>query len=98
MSNSLTTRPIIITSVMGSSFKAATGRTQGINPKQIYWASPVAVNDQVIITDPVSGHVLWQAKCAVAAQGFQMDLSGGVWKDFIVSTIGSGTLFIYCVD
>jgi len=92
MANDLATRPLKIDTVMTSG--AALARP--VRVSVIYWLNPVTAADVVTIIDPVSSKVLFTARCEVGAQSqlFQFPQTQ-VWKDFKVSVIGSGTLYIH---
>lgn len=99
MSNNLLVNPVVITATMGSSFKASLPAVNVgvyLRVEKIIWESPATIGDQLVIEDP-QGNVLFPATCEVAGQSqiFDWVANPKIWSDFQVTTLGSGTVYIY---
>lgn len=73
-----------------------TKRQFGINVTKIIWADPVISGNQVIIIAP-DNRVLFSATIEADLDNQDYDFNGlmGQWKDFKVTQIDGGTLYIY---
>jgi hypothetical protein len=94
MANVLTSVPYKIDTASGTSFKAQGGlpNNQPITVTGVYWLNPVTIGDTFVI----SGGLVLNGRCEVAAQSQFFQLIPGVLaNDFTVSTLASGTLWIY---
>ena len=105
MQNNLLVNPVIITTPMAASYKAATA-TQGpaglgsfsyLRIEKVIWESPAVVGNIVAIKDPASGAILLPMTCEAAgiSQVFDWTAKPRRWSDFIVTNLDSGTLYIY---
>jgi hypothetical protein len=99
MSNLLATNPIILTATMGSTFQASLptiNQRPYILVEKVLWETPATPGDTVAIVDS-NGNVLLPLTCEVASQSQIVDWSAHprIWRDFQVSTLASGTLYIY---
>src|SRR5690348_15760859 len=95
MANILTTRPLQIDTAMGASFNNGASVPKPLRVTKLYWLNPTTVGHTLVITD-AGGNLLFSGKCEVAGQAVIHNFTPTVrWKDFKVTTIGSGTLFIY---
>lgn len=100
MSN-LLVNPIVITAPMGAGYKASTsaalGSFQYLLVEKLYWLNPVTVGDLVVIEDLIAGNTLAEMRCETAGNSQMIDWTAKPkrWADFQVTTLGSGTLFIY---
>lgn len=79
---------------------SALGSPSSLHILRAYWYEPAAATDICAITDPVSGIDLLRLEGGngtSTAQSQTMDFSAHplAWSDFIVSTLGSGTLYLY---
>lgn len=93
MSNSLTTNPIVIDSVMGS----VGGLGKRLPIKLIYWFNPTTAGHAFSIHDGSAGtHILLEGRAEADNQSqlFKFD-PAQTWTDFQVSVLGSGKLYIY---
>lgn len=106
MANLYLQNPIVITSNMTQSYKSLSNTVgSGLGSftylliEKIIWESPVTVADKVLITDPDDGAVLLPLTCEVSGQSQIIDWTAKPkrWRDFEVSEINSGTLYIYTV-
>jgi hypothetical protein len=101
MSVNLTSNPIVITTAMPSSYKAATlaafGAFQTVRIQKVYWENPINIGDAMQIVDPTSSMVILPLRCEVAGQSQVVDWTPQprLVSDFIVNQISSGTLYIY---
>ena len=101
--NLLTRNPIIVVAPMASSYKSAVATTLGslftLQVAKIQWSDAVSVNDFVRIIDPGSGELLQEIQNVAANSNYFIDFSARprLWRDFRVSQIDSGTLYIYTV-
>jgi hypothetical protein len=64
--------------------------------EKVYWKTPASQGDTVSIVD-AQGNVLLPLACEVAGQSQIIDWSARpkIWRDFQVTTLSSGTLFIF---
>jgi len=92
MANDLATRPIKVDTVMG----AGAGLGRPLKVTSVYWFNPTSVGDTFTIIDPVSSKVLLQGRAEADAQSQIFDFAAPQdWRDFRVSALVSGILFIY---
>lgn len=92
MANDTGARPIKIDTAMGSG--AALGRP--IQVVKVYWFNPTTLNHTFSIVDPTSSKVLLEGRAEVANQSQVFELPQPMkWRDFKVSTLQSGILYIY---
>ena len=99
MSNNLLLNPIEIDAIMSGYYQAsilAINQRPYLRIEKIYWFQPANVGDQAVIED-LSGNFLFQAQCEVASQSqvFDWNAKPKTWKDFRVTNLGSGRLYIY---
>ena len=93
MANDLTVNPIRVDTVMASA--AAPGQPMSV--KLVYWFNPSASGDAFSIHDGSSGvpvQLEGRAEAANGSQAFYFEPTQ-IWRDFQVSVIGSGVLYIY---
>lgn len=101
MANSYTQNPIVITSTMSSGYKSlvasALGSPISLLIDKINWSDAVGTSDVLSIVDPDNGNILLEIANKVANTTWWVDWSPRpkLWRDFKVSTIGSGTLYIF---
>lgn len=70
-------------------------RQWGIRVVKIEWTNIASAGDKIIIVDPVDSTVKFQATAqSLDDKLYDVVDSGMPWKDFKVSTIGSGLLLI----
>ena len=94
MANDLATRPLKIDTVMS----AGSGLGRPLRVISVYWLGPTTADHAFSIIDPVSSKVLLSGVCEVAKQSQLFQFPQPIrWKDFKVSVIGSGTLYIFTV-
>jgi hypothetical protein len=68
----------------------------GIRVTKIIWENPTAVGHTFHIIDPVDSNILLYGSCDVAAKDIIYAFDNlATWKDFKVSQISSGTLYIW---
>ena len=98
MSNSLTQNPVIISTAMAQSYKAAilaaSGSFNVLLVKNILWQGAGAAGDKITITDGGAVTLL-----NLVAQGANIPqevtfFPPVIWRDFQVTLINSGTLSI----
>jgi hypothetical protein len=99
VSTNLLTNPIVLTATMGATFQASLpviNQRPYILVEKVLWESPVTPGDAVSIVDS-QGNVLLPLTCEVASQSQIVDWSAHpkIWRDFQVTTLTSGTLYIY---
>lgn len=58
------------------------------------WDEPSTVGHELTITDKDS-HQIWHENAIAAGDGIHYEREGGVFHGLIVSTIASGTLYIF---
>ena len=103
MSNLLTANPMVITAAMASGYKALVASSLGtlstLRIDKIYWENPLTAGDTVTIIDPQDSIAMLPLRCEVAGQSQVIDWSARpkLWRDFQVSQISSGTLYIYTI-
>jgi tRNA A37 threonylcarbamoyladenosine synthetase subunit TsaC/SUA5/YrdC len=103
MSNSLVQNPIVISSAMTSGYKASVASSLGtlstLRIDKIYWENPGTIGDTATIIDPQNLATMFALRCEVANQSQVIDWSARpkLWRDFQVSQISSGTLYIYTI-
>ena len=93
MPNNLAANPISIDTVMA----AAANPGQPMYVKMVYWFNPTTIAHAFNIHDSSSGaNVLLEGRAEVANQSqvFRFD-PPQLWRNFQVSVIGSGILYIY---
>src|SRR5574337_882841 len=101
MANSYTQNPIVIDSTMSAGYKslvaAALGSPISLLVDKISWSNVTGTTDVLSIVDPDDGNVLFELANKVAGTTWWGDWSPRpkLWRDFKVSTIGSGTLYIF---
>ena len=98
MSN-LLANPAIITAPMSGTFQSllpAINQRPYLLVEKVLWETPVTPGDTVSIVD-AQGNVLLPLTCEVASQSQIVDWSAHpkIWRDFQVSTLASGILYIY---
>lgn len=96
MANDLNARPIKVDTAMVSA--SGIGRTLKVH--KIYWFNPSTIAHTVQITEAVSGKVLWEGRAEAANQSQVFDFGENPLilpgrTDWKVSTLQSGTLYIY---
>lgn len=97
MANSLSTRPIKVDTVMGSTFNNTVSQAPVTQVTRVYWENPTTIGHTFQIVDG-TGVVLLEGRCEVANQSQTLsDAFTKVWKDWQVTTLASGTLWIYTV-
>lgn len=68
----------------------------GFRVTKVVWDAPSLAGHDFVITEPVSGIVLLQGTCDTANQTKNFDfVNGATWRDFKVTVLSSGTLFIW---
>lgn len=101
MANILTSNPIIITSVMSSSFKSQVAASLGtlftLRVEKIYWENAVTTGHRAIIIDPQSGNQLASFYNVANGSDYVADYTPNprLWADFMVNQLDSGTLKLY---
>lgn len=101
MANILTQNPIIITSVMTSSFKSSVAATLGtlftLRIEKIYWENATAIGHFLRIIDPGGGNSLAEIYSVAANASYWIEYNQNpkLWQDFRVSQLDSGTCFLY---
>ena len=101
--NLLARNPIVIVTPMTSSFKSAVATTLGslftLQVAKVEWSNAVTAGDFVRVIDPGSGEALLELKNLAANSNYFVDFSPRprIWRDFRVSQIDSGTLYIFTV-
>ena len=92
MANDFTVNPMVVDTAMG----AAAGLSNPIRVKRVYWFRPTDVAHTFNIGDTsTAANILLEGQCEVVNQSQVFDLSGQIWKDFRVDTLGSGTMYIF---
>lgn len=96
MANDFSKNPLSIDSVMAATYQnSSPPNALAIFPRKIYWFNPANIGDLVNII-AADGKLLWAARCEVANQSQFFDAPvSDKWRDFQVSVLGSGTLYIY---
>jgi hypothetical protein len=99
MSNNLTVNPVVVNTAMGSTFQAslpAINQRPYVLVEKVLWETPASIGDTVSIVDS-QGNVLLPLTCEVASQSQIVDWSAHpkIWRDFQVTVLGSGTLYVY---
>ena len=97
MSNSLLQDPIILTQAMTGTYKTLSGLVDlALRIERVLWVGPVSPGDTFTIVD-ANGYVLLSRTCSVAHQDVDTDFNANpeLWRDFQLSQISSGTLYIY---
>lgn len=101
MPNLFSQNPIIITSVMSSSYKSLVAASLGtlftLRVEKIYWEDAIKAGDRVRIIDPQSGNELSSFYNVAAGSNYVADYTPNprIWADFMVNQIDSGTLKLY---
>lgn len=100
MANALNQNPILVDTVMGTSFKNTAGSLPNNGPlyvSKVEWFSPVTAADTFVMTDGTGSSFL-QGACETALQSQIFDFipPRGI-SDFTVGTIASGKLKIYLI-
>ena len=95
MANDFESRPIKIDTQM-SNFASTDDSTRPLpyHIKRVYWYNPTTAGHLLEILAASGDHHLI-ARCEVDGQSQWFDLDGEVWKDFKVSNLDSGTVYIY---
>lgn len=91
MANSFNTRPIVVDTVMAG----GSGIDQPLKVVKVYWFNPALAGDTLEIIDPVSSQKLLVARAEAVGQSQVFDFPFVVWKDFRVSVLSSGVVYIY---
>ena len=100
MSN-LLVNPIVLNAIMASGYKASTksalGSFQYLRVEKILWETPVTPGDQMIIEDLIAGNILASLTCDTANVSQCLDWTAKPkrWADFQLTTLSSGTVFLY---
>lgn len=96
MANNFANNPLIIDTPMGATYlNSSPPNKLAIYPRKIYWLNPANIGDTFAIND-ANGVPLFAGRCEVANQSQFFDAPvSDKWRDFIVPTISSGTLYIY---
>jgi hypothetical protein len=80
---------------MGATFNAGVGNPPLVQVTRVYWENPTTIAHTFQIVD-AAGTVLLEGRCEVANQSQAFDfVNARIWKDFQVTTLSSGTLWIY---
>lgn len=107
MANDYNSKPIVIDAVMASGWKAlqtlvAAANAVGFHVTKVLWVGPTTVGHAFEIKSVTSGTpiTLLKGTCAVASEDVDYshfdDVSGGApWRDFQVTTLDSGVLYIW---
>lgn len=97
MANDLTVRPIKVDTAMGSTYNTAQGRN-GVTVRKVRWVAPTTLAHTFNINDAAGKSILAGSASAADVSGTQnIDFDTPVrWKDFQVSQISSGVLYIHC--
>ncbi len=102
MANSYNSMPIVINATMSAGWRSLqtlnTGtNATGIRVFKVIWDAPSTVGNTFEIVDPVDSTVLLTGTCSVASQDIQynFDENPASWRDFKVTTLSSGTLYIW---
>lgn len=76
---------------------SAQGSPLTLRVEKIRWVDAVTATDELKIADPTSGITLLELINPAANSTLEVDWTAHpkLWQDFIVSVMGSGTLFIY---
>lgn len=69
----------------------------GINVYKVIWDNPTTAGHTFTIVDPQNSNVLLAGTAGVANQDVEYDFESAPanWRDFKVTTISSGTLYIF---
>lgn len=88
--------PLVITAPMGATYlNSGPPNNLAVMPRKIYWLNPANIGDTFIINS-ADGRVLFTGRCEVANQSQFFDAPvSDKWRDFQVTTLASGTLYIY---
>lgn len=95
MSNIYTTRPIKIDATMAANFSTQTGAHVPLRVFKVYWETPTTIDHKFTIVDGGGTCVLLEGNCEVAKQSQMFEFPPVRWKDFKVTVLGSGILWIY---
>jgi hypothetical protein len=92
MANDLTNRPLKVDTVMG----AGAGLSRPLRVVKVYWENPTTAGNTFVIIDPTSSKVLLEGRAEANNQSQVFEFPVPItWRDFRVSTLASGTLWIY---
>lgn len=93
MANDLIANPIVVDTVSGATV------TKPMRVSNIYWYNPATAGDLFVITDGgAAGKILHQGRAEANNQSQFFEFQPPrEWGKFSVTTLGSGTLFIYLV-
>lgn len=92
MANDLSARPLKVDTAMGAG--AALGRP--VRVTKVYWFNPTTAAHTFLIIEPTSGKTLLEGRAEAANQSQVFDFDKPqVWRDFRVSTLQSGVLYLY---
>lgn len=105
MANDYSRNPMVFNTTMPATYKNTAGipNNLSIYPVKWYWTNPSATGDQIVFEDP-AGLILFQTICELApttsggsvGQGQFFDAPEAVrWNDFQLTTISSGTFYLY---
>lgn len=61
----------------------------------IYWYNPANIGDTVVLVDAVTGAPIWQGRCEAPNQSQIFYFKSLLTNGLNVSTITSGTLYVY---
>ena len=110
MANSYTSQPIVIDTVMAAGWKAeqaaaatpifaAAANAVGFRVTKVLWVNPTTVSHTFVIVDSNDATlVLLEGTCGVANEDVpydHFDPIGAPWRDFKVTTLDSGKLYIW---
>ena len=100
MANDFTSLPIKVDTAMTVTYQNSTGCPNNLSlyPLKIYWYDPAATGDTFVITagSATTSQVLFEGRCESTSQSQYFDVAScDRWKDFSVSTLGSGVLWLY---
>jgi hypothetical protein len=100
MANNYNTNPIEITATMAAGWKSLqTLNTQPILGRvyKIVWTGATSASHTFVIVDPNNtSNILAQGEAGTTlADDIQLSPMGDAWRDFQVTTIGSGTILIW---
>lgn len=100
MANSLLTNPIILDSLMATSYKTQVAASIGtlfvLRIEKVYWYAPVTSGDTFVLQDG-NGNILVQGICSGTniSQIFDWTPAPKLWPDFRLTTLTSGKIEIY---
>lgn len=100
MANNLLANPIILDTVMTSSYKAQVAASIGtlftIRIEKVYWYGPVTSGDTFVLQNG-SGATLIQGICSGSniSQIFDWTPAPKLWADFQLTQLSSGKIEIY---